>query len=178
MENFELLEKDLLSISEGRVIKGKKNPVLGIVFFVVGVLISYLSTIDIIAVDGLKTFAFCVGFVMLIFGIIKMFARGEVFVDSVSNLKLEKEELYFDITEFEKLKSFYNDKKFSKISDLKVSPQGGGILLTIYGTKNGTLYYSQVSKYVPYQYVPVTKSIEHASNENIEILNLINHYKK
>ena len=52
------------------------------------------------------------------------------------------------------------------------------MLLTIYGTKNGTLYYSQVSKYVPYQFVPVTKSIEHASNENIEILNLNNHYKK
>ena len=178
MENFELLDKDILTVSEGRIVKGKKTPLFGIVLFLVGLLITGVSSMGVIAVDGLQIFVFSVGLVLLVYGIVKMFVRGDSFVDSVSNLQLEKEELYFDISEFEKLKSFYNDKKFSKISDLKISPQGGGVLLTIYGTKNGTLYYSQLSKYVPYQYVPVTKTIEHESNENIEILNLINHYKK
>lgn len=178
MENFELLDRDILTISEGRVVKGKKTPLLGIGLFLVGLLITGVSTIGVISIDSLQIFIFSVGLILLVYGIVKMFVRGDSFVDSVSNLQLEKEELYFDISEFEKLKSFYNDKKFSKISDLKVSPQGGGVLLTIYGTKNGTLYYSQLSKYVPYQYVPVSQAIEHTSKENIEILNLINHYKK
>ena len=123
MENFELLEKDLLSISEGRIIKGKKNPVLGIIFFVLGVLISYLSTIDIIAIDGLKIFAFSVGFVLLIYGIIKMFVRGDFFVDTVSNLKLQKEELYFDISDFEKIMSCYraqNSRFSNRISECRL----------------------------------------------------------
>ena len=178
MENFELLEKDLLSISEGRIIKGKNNPVLGIIFFVLGVLISYLSTIDIIAIDGLKIFAFSVGFVLLIYGIIKMFVRGDFFVDTVSNLKLQKEELYFDISDFEKIMSCYREKKFSKINNLKKANQSAGVLLTIYGTPDGTLYYSQVSKFVPYQYVAVTPSVVHTENENVELLTLITNYKR
>ena len=89
MENFELLDKDILTISEGRIVKGKKTPLFGIVLFLVGLLITGVSSMGVIAVDGLQIFVFSVGLVLLVYGIVKMFVRGDRFVDSVSNLQLE-----------------------------------------------------------------------------------------
>ena len=74
--------------------------------------------------------------------------------------------------------SCYREKKFSKINNLKKANQSAGVLLTIYGTPDGTLYYSQVSKFVPYQYVAVTPSVVHTENENVELLTLITNYKR
>lgn len=178
MENsIELLDKDILSISEGRIEKRKRMPLIGVVSFLIGALVIALCATNVIAVDGLQIFLFSVALIALVYGLIKICVREEYYFDTKTNSELKKDELFFDIVEFEKLKSYYSDKKYSKILELKQSPQAGA-LLTIYGTKEGTLFYSQISKYVPYRYVPYAKSIEHSAEENQEIQNLIANYNK
>ena len=88
MENFELLDKDILTVSEGRIVKGKKTPLFGIVLFLVGLLITGVSSMGVIAVDGLQIFVFSVGLVLLVYGIVKMFVRGDSFVAPVFDIKL------------------------------------------------------------------------------------------
>ncbi len=94
-----------------------------------------------------------------------LFLRKEYFVSASKHQKLKVFEIYFDISESETLTQLCMTGNLNNIDKLKRSNVGGGLKLVVMSTHDRILCFSQVIRFVMFEYVPQTQTIQHSKEE-------------
>ncbi|MFA6778956.1 MAG: hypothetical protein WCU80_04125 [Paludibacteraceae bacterium] len=174
METYEVLESSILNIANGQVAKKKKSFLLPIVLMLMGVAFMVVNNqrFRVIGNDTLTMALFTTGIFVFFTGFLMLFMRKEKYVYLPTGKEIKKYTLDFDVKELDKIMRLYDNNEFKKMSNLKVA-HNSGLQLSLMGTEDGTMFYSQMMKYVPYAFVPATKVELHEGEDSKEIMELI-----
>ncbi|MCB9017232.1 MAG: hypothetical protein H6544_01320 [Prevotellaceae bacterium] len=174
MEKYEVLESDILNIANGQVAKKKRSFLLPAVLMLVGVVSMLVNNQKISAInnDSLTMFLFTVGIFLFFSGFLMLFIRKDRYVYLPTGKEIKRYTLDFDVKELDKIMRLYDNNEFKKMSNLKVA-HNSGLQLSLMGTEDGAMFYSQMMKYVPYAFVPATKVELHEGEDSKEIMELI-----
>ncbi len=178
MEPYKLLEDDILQISNGKVLKKRQSRPISILLILAGVALMILNTnrFSLMESGTVTTILFFAGVALFIWGIVALFVKKEYYTHIESGKKLKKHALEFDSQEFDKMNRLYGNSLFKEMSTLKKNSQASGLILKLIGTEDGSIYFSQVLKYVPYSFVPTEQGRMHEGKTSEEIKELIMSY--
>lgn len=152
--------------------KTRDSIVTGLLFLIAGTAFFVLLGINKWSPSSILPHVILVlGITASIIGILKVFMRKSCFVSSSNHQKLKSFEIYFDVSETDKLARIYNNGKIDELLQLKPVKQGG-LKISIMATKDLSLCFSQASKYVPFEFVPVTATKQHSVDEAQYLINL------
>ena len=169
MENKNLTFEEYIASDEERVEQKKVISNFGIAATLIGAVLSALAGTSLVPTGMVSMLVGSVGLVVLIIGITKLLSRKTVFVDKQSQEELKNSDIFFDTTELGNISRLYEQRDFGSIANLKRGNQSG-IVLHVCGSENGNLYYTQLMKYVPYQYVPVFDAVKHTDANEVSAL--------
>lgn len=174
MENNNVLENHL-SIEEKiandneRIICKKSFSSMSLIASTLGICLLVLTLTDIIPSGTISLMTGSIAIFLIIFGAIKLLAKETKFLEKNTNSELKKSTIYFDNDEMNKVIQLYKNKNFEELSKLK-RVENSGIVMYSYGTEEGSLYYTQLMKYVPYEFIDVQEMGIHTSKEEISAL--------
>ncbi len=169
MESKNLTFEEYITSDKERIEQKKVVSNLGIAATLIGVVLSALTATSLVPSGMPSMLIGSVGIVILIIGITKLLSKKIVFVDKQSQEELKNSDIFFDTTELGNISRLYDQRDFGSIANLKKGNQSG-IVLHVCGTENGKLYYTQLMKYVPYQYVPVFDAVKHTDANEVNAL--------
>ncbi|HOI26840.1 MAG TPA: hypothetical protein PKZ15_05275 [Paludibacteraceae bacterium] len=174
MEKMEALDSCILEISKGKIIKKKSSIMIPMVLMVIGgvLMLTNNQKLTLISNDSLMNVLFTVGIFILIIGLVMLFMRKDKYVYLPTGKEVKKYTLDFDVKELEKIIKLYNNREFAKMHDLMVS-NNSGIQMTLMGTEDGAVCYSQLLKYIPYSFTPITEVELHEGKDSQQIFELI-----
>ena len=171
------MEKEILSIEEylinvDRVEKRKLFPLYGVIALVAGAGLMFLSASKLLP-EGMGTMiGYCIGLIALVYAAVKIFRGESAYFDKETNGKLDFHEFYFEVKDADELLDYYKKRNFEKIKNLKKASYSG-MLLRILGSSSANLYFSQVLKYVPYEYVAVKEVAVHTSDSELRAIDAL-----
>lgn len=164
IENI-LKNKERIKIRKASAIPGVCNMVLGASMAVLG----YSDMVE----KGLfSELLMTIGLVVWVVGIVKLARLGDVYVDKVSGCELIGYHLFYGQQDLKRLESLLDAKQFAELARIRVCPQGG-VALHIYGTMEGGLFYLQLMKYVPFEFVPLSDVVELTAKEDLDQVSVL-----
>ncbi len=169
MENKNLTFEEYITSDKERIEQKKVISNVGIAATLIGVVLSALTATSLVPSGTPSLLTGSVGIVILIIGVTKLLSKKTVFVDKQSQEELKNSDIFFDTTELGNISRLYEQRDFGSIANLKRGNQSG-IVLHVCGAENGKLYYTQLMKYVPYQYVPVYDTVKHTDANEVNAL--------
>lgn len=156
MSTFELLEEKIQNMSDEKIIKTRKSPILAILITLAGVVLLILG-VTAISNETLTLSLSAIGVVVIIFGIILITLNtGKNAVDYVyepTGKKMKKYKVYLNEQDTHLMVSCINNNDFKKISQLKKNLDTGHRLECL-GTDDAQIFITQLMEYVPHSYVP------------------------
>ena len=169
METNASLEQVLENLDKNRVYKTKNSVLTGTILVSIGIgsLIMY-SRLESASESLMAQFIFVAGAILFTIGIFKIFIRKSFYVSAENHQKLKTFELYFNVTERDKLARLLETGNLTGIKDLNAAVVDG-LKLRVMATKDGLLCFSQAIGFVSYEYVTITPVMDH-SKADYEIL--------
>jgi hypothetical protein len=101
-------------------------------------------------------FLFVFGLVSLFVGILKFFFRSSYYVFTENKMKIQSFEIYFKITEHDKLISLLAGGNYAGLKQLNLSTTDG-LKLRVKATKDGRFCYSQAIAFITNEHVIITQ---------------------
>ncbi len=171
MDSFEMIDKKVLSVANGQVALRKDSPVVSLTLGVVGLSLAFAMTegVDLLPSGMMKNSLFYVGLVLLVIGFVGFCFRKSHFVYVPTNDKMRRVSLDFDMKDMDKVVKLYNNNDFEGLLKISVSYQAG-VQLTAIMSSDASLCFTQLSKYVPYSFVPMTDVRKHEGDESVRVL--------
>lgn len=171
--NNNLLESKILEISNGDVVKKKKNYYMPVFLMILGLcLVMFNVQSQSVEADKINTVLFFVGAIAFVAGAAFMFLQKEQYLHKPSGKILKKDQVYFNVNDLDKLKRLYAEEKFDEMANLKKGIDSG-CMITFIGSVDAGVYYSQLLKYEPYTFVPCSDAVRHSGETNSKIKVLI-----
>ena len=160
MEKIETIEQVFDNLDKNIVYKTKNSVLTGILLILVGIasLIIY-STNKLGSENVLSQVLFVLGMVFFVIGLVKFFVRKSYYVSAENHVKIQSNEIYFNLTEREKLIRILENKNYSELKKLESSVIDG-LKLRVMATKDGQICFVQAIAFISYEYVllfPVQK---------------------
>lgn len=168
LENHLTIEEKIANDNE-RIICKKSFSSMSLIASTLGICLLVLTLTDIIPSGTISLVTGSIAIFLIIFGAIKLLAKETKFLEKSTNSELKKSTIYFDNDEMNKVIQLYKNKNFEELSKLK-RVENSGIVMYSYGTEEGSLYYTQLMKYVPYEFIDVQEMGIHTSKEEISAL--------
>ena len=165
METNASMEQVLDNLDKNRVYKTKNSMLTGLILVSVGItsLIMY-SRLELTSESLMAQFIFVAGAILFTIGIFKIFNRKNYYISANNHQKLKVFELYFNVSERDKLVRLLETGNLSGIKDLN-SAVVDGLKLRVMATKDGLLCFSQAIGFVSYEYVNITPVMDHSKAE-------------
>jgi len=156
MEKNESIDQVFDNLDKNIVYKTKNSVLTGIVLILVGIasLIIY-STNEFGSENVASQFIFVLGMIFFVLGIVKFFNRKSYYVAAENHKKILPYELYFNLTEREKLVRILESKNYSELKQL-IPSVIDGLKLRVMTTKDGQICFVQAIAFISYEYVHVT----------------------
>ncbi len=112
------------------------------------------------------------GSICILFAIFTFLFRKNHYYDTVNRQKLKTVEVFFDPKEREKLIRLLENGSLTDIKSLKQSTHEE-LKLCIMTTKDASICFSQLSAYVPFEYINITEVRKHSASEGQMLLEVI-----
>ena len=156
MEKIETIEQVFDNLDKNIVYKTKNSVLTGILLILVGIasLIIY-STNKLGSENVLSQVLFVLGMVFFVIGLVKFFVRKSYYVSAENHVKIQSNEIYFNLTEREKLIRILENKNYSELKKLEPSVIDG-LKLRVMATKDGQICFVQAIAFISYEYVLVS----------------------
>lgn len=174
MEENDLIKNNMsieerISEDTQRVIcKSQISPIAWVLTFV-GVALFALSVTPYVPEGMVSLIVSSLGILLFIVGVVKLFNKEVKFFDKDTMSQLEKKIFFFENSDTSKVIHLYKEKNFEEMANLKQT-ENSGIVMHLYGAEEGSLYYSLLMKYEPYEYVAVQDLGVHTDVKEIESL--------
>jgi uncharacterized membrane protein YidH (DUF202 family) len=168
LENHLSIEEKIANDNE-RIICKKSFSSMSLIASTLGICLLVLTLTDIIPSGTISLVTGSIAIFLIIFGAIKLLAKETKFLEQTTKAELKKSTIYFDNDEMDKVIQLYKNKNFEELSQLK-RVKDSRIVMYSYGTEEGSLYYTQLMKYVPYEFIDVQEMGIHTSKEEISAL--------
>lgn len=172
--NYNSLETNILEISNGEVVKKRKNYYIPTFLMILGLWLIVFNNknFSISGNENLTSILFFVGIIIFIAGVLFLFFQKELYIHKPSGKTMKRTQVYFNVNDIDKLKKLYAEGRFDEMSELKKN-MDSGCIITFIGTTDGDIYYSQLLKYEPYTFVPCLDAAEHTTEVASKIKALI-----
>jgi hypothetical protein len=172
MENSLSIEQIFDSIDNDEVYKSRPSIVLSILLIASGILLIAVNGIVSTTGDTASILIILAGVGLLIWGITYAFFKKTSYKLSRTKENIIFQELYFDAKERDRLIGIINSGSIGELEKLK--PAGiDALKLRVAATQDGSICYSQVVSYVPYEFVNANEAYRHSSEESQIIMNLL-----
>ncbi len=176
MENKNISLEEFMLLDSDRIEQKKKLPLVGAMAILIGLIFFVISILNIFQECMVSLFVLMLGFISYIYGIVKIFSKEYSYIDKQTKKELKKYELAFDSKDTNRIVACYMKRDFREVGGLHKG-QNSGSILHLYGTEDGSLFYSSLLKYIPYQYEPVSECVKHTERaENDGIMEMIRRY--
>lgn len=170
MENIESIEQVLDKMDVATIKKQIKSPVESILIIIAGFAffqINYFFNFD--SGSVFPPMFLILAFGLFIWGILSLLFRKKYYFNSQTKQKLKTLEVLVDAKERDKLVEIMNSRNYNELKNLKISNQDS-LKLRYMTTKDGSLCFSQVIAYVPYEFVRITTVQMHTDEGAKEFL--------
>ena len=158
MENLESLEEKIKNMEDEKIIKMKNNPLYSIVLLVIGVVIVVLGA-AMIQSGSLKILTIASGIIIAVVGLVFVVKNtGSCYIYEPTGKKLKKYKVSLDESDAKKMVSCISNHNFTAVKYMK-SGIASGNLLEARGTDDGEVFLFQLSKYIPYEFVPSSQVV-------------------
>ena len=156
MENNESIDQVIENLDNTIVSKTKNSVLVGSVLIIAGVisLIAY-GTHEWGINNLFSQFLFVFGLVGLFVGILKFFFRSSYYVYTDNKMKIQSFELYFKITEHDKLVRLLERGDITGLKQLNLSTTDG-LKLRFKATNDGQFCYSQAIAFITSEHINIT----------------------
>jgi hypothetical protein len=157
MENNKSIDQVIENLDNTIVTKTKNTALMGIMLFTTGVvsLIAY-GTYEWGLNNLVAQFLFVFGLVSILAGLLKIFFRSSYYVYNENKMKIQRFEIYFKITEHDKLVSLLECGNIAGLKQLQLSATEG-LKLQFKATKDGQFCYSQAIAFITNEPVNITQ---------------------
>ncbi|MDP4270818.1 MAG: hypothetical protein Q8909_11925 [Bacteroidota bacterium] len=165
MEKYNSIEHVLENMDTHIVYKTRSSIWTGVLYLISGVLFFVLMSLGSWSPTSIFPHLLLVlGVIASLTGVLKLFMRKSYFVAASNHQRLNRFEIYFDAAESDKLLRLYDNGKVTDIHLLNPSERGG-LKIVVMATKDRSLCFSQVTGYVPFEFIPLTAPVQHTSDE-------------
>jgi hypothetical protein len=172
MENNLSIEQIFDSTDNSEVYKSKPSIVLSILLIASGMALLAVNGMAPASDETTSTLLILAGISLLIWGIIYAFFKKTGYKLSRTKENIVFQELYFDTRERDRLISIISSRNIGELEKLK---QAGvdALKLRVAATPDGSLCYSQVVSYVPYEFVTANEAFRHSPEESQIIMRML-----
>jgi len=178
METIKSIEETFDNMPNDIIFKSKPSKVIGIIWMATGVLCLLLNSIIANAtLPAVSPALIAIGCLVLIYGIYFTFFNKTKFKSGQSKQTVTFQELFFDTKDRERLLAIIAEKRIQELEKLK-QVSIDSLKLRIAATSDGSLCYSQVVTYVPYEFININEACQHSQEEAQTLLNLLKNKKQ
>ena len=157
MENNESIDQVIENLDNTIVSKTKNSVLVGSVLIIAGVLSLIAYGTHEWGINNLfSQFLFVFGLVGLFVGILKFFFRSSYYVYTDNKMKIQSFELYFKITEHDKLVRLLERGDITGLKQLNLSTTDG-LKLRFKATNDGQFCYSQAIAFITNEHINITQ---------------------
>lgn len=165
MEKNESIEQVFDNLDKNTVYKTRSSVLTGILLVLVGIAFLVIYSTNEFGAENISSqFLFVVGMVFFVLGIVKFFVRKSYYVSAQNHKKIQPFEIYFNLTEREKLVRLLESKNYAGLKQLTPSVIDG-LKLRVMATKDGQICFAQAIAFISYEYVPVTAPLKLSAAE-------------
>ena len=168
------IEQVLDNLDHNTVYKTKPSIVLSLVLIVLGIAAIMLNGQMPGASEGglLSPLAIVVGILLLTWGIVAIFIRKTKYIYAPGKQPIVFDELLFDLKERDRLVRLMNEGNVDELKKLK-SSANDALKLRVASTPDGSLCYSQVVAYIPFEFVNANEARKHSPEEARTLLEMV-----
>lgn len=168
------IEQVLDNLDHNTVYKTKPSIVLSLVLIVLGIAAIMLNGQMPGASEGglLSPLAIVVGILLLTWGIVAIFIRKTKYIYAPGKQPIVFHELLFDLKERDRLVRLMNEGNVDELKKLK-SSANDALKLRVASTPDGSLCYSQVVAYIPFEFVNANEARKHSPEEARTLLEMV-----
>lgn len=173
IETKPTIEQVLDNLDHNTVYKTKPSIVLSLVLIVLGIAFIMLNGQMPGAAEGglLSPLAIVVGILLLAWGIVAIFIRKTKYVYAPAKQAITFHELFFDLKERDRLVRIMNEGNVDELKKLKPAVNDA-LKLRVASTPDGSLCYSQVVAYIPFEFVNANDAKKHTPEEARKLLDM------
>ncbi len=174
METKESIEQILDHMDPNTVYKTKSSIMLSIIAIVLGVACVVFNGKMPGASEGglLSPLSIVVGILLLAWGIVSIFVRKTRYKYAPNKQTISFHELLFDVKERDRLIRIVDEGNIAELKKLKPAVSDA-LKLRIASTPDGTLCYSQVVAYIPFEFVNASEARKYSPSEARELLKML-----
>lgn len=157
MENkFEYLDNVVLA-ADSDIVKKQKSPLKGILILLVGAGVLYWGAVHVSSSssDVLSSFLIIVGLILIVWGIIAFFMKGERYVVKSTGKVLKKHKVYIAPNYSTKLYQLVENEKYEDLHNISRTNQSN-LSMEILCEDDGQYALLQVMEFVPYNDIPMS----------------------
>lgn len=125
----------------------------------------------------LQLTAYMAAFFLLLAGVLKLFFRKTQYLYAPTKELLRRSELNLDSKEDGKVERVYANADYEALYDYR-SNCNSAYRLVLYSTKSGDVSFSQLQKYVPFEFFPVTEVAHCEGGESQSLTSLLHRFAK
>ena len=156
MEKNESIEQVFDNLDKNIVYKTKNSVLTGILLVIMGIaLLIFYGSNEFGTENIFSQFLFVMGMIFFVVGLIKFFIRKSYYISAVNHKKIQSFEIYFNLTEREKLVKILESKNYTELKQLTPSVIDG-LKLRFMATKDGQFCFGQAIAFISYEYVHLT----------------------
>lgn len=176
-KNKASIEQVLDNMDNNVVYKAKPSIVLSIVLIILGILFIVLNGKVTDAANSIISPLFItIGIVLLAWGVASIFFRKTKYKLAKNKQTVSFSELLFDVKERDKLIRVLNEGNVRELSKMKTSVNDA-LKLRVASTPDGSLCYTQVVTYIPFEFVNASEAHKHSQEEAKVILEMLKNKK-
>lgn len=171
MDFFEMIDKKVLSVAEGQVVLRKDKPVIPLALGTIGLLLAFAMTdgVDLLPNGMAKSSLFYVGVLLFVIGFFGICLRKSHYVYVSTNERMKRLAFDFDMKDLDKVMKMYEANDFDGLMKI-TRPYQAGVQLTAIVSPDASLCFTQLMKYVPYSFIPVTDVRKYKDDVSVKAL--------
>jgi hypothetical protein len=165
METNESIEQVFDNLDKNIVYKTKNSVFIGILLVLTGIAsLIFYATNEFETENISSQLLFVLGMILFVLGLIKFFNRKSYYVSAENHNKIQSFQIYFNLTEREKLVRILQSKNYSELNQLAPSITDS-LKIRVMATKDGQICFVQAIAFISYEYVHVTSPQELSVSE-------------
>lgn len=171
MDSFEDIDSKILSMVEGEIALKKESFAKPAIMVVLGVSLLFLSSrsVDLLPEGALKMVGCFSGLALCVGGMLLSFSRRSRLFHVASNRPLRRIILDFDAKSLDRVVDLYERNDFHSLMEMSHA-SNAGVRMMVLGLPDGSLCFTQLMKFIPYTFEPVTEVRRHENDMSIRSL--------
>lgn len=172
MEKNESIDHVLKNMDKSIVYKAKKSPLRIFLLLAIGIISFIVHSIFVWKTNSIfPPLLMLLGFTAIVTAIFILSFQKGYYISAVNHQKLKRLELYFHVSERDKLVRLIETRNLKELKDLKPS-MSDGLRLEVMTTLDGQICLSQVIAYLSNEYTNITAVQLHTIDEALFIKKL------